>query len=132
MEPIETIKRTLENQPQVDFAVLVGSRVTGNTHAHSDWDIAIRWHPTLSWLNRVAETETLRRAIAASIHESENRIDLIDLADSNLAMRALVAEEGRPLKGENTNAWARYLRRTWRELEEAAFEKMTENRHHAA
>lgn len=132
MEPLESIKRILENQPQVDFAVLVGSRVTGDTHALSDWDIAVRWHPTMSWLERVAETETLRRAIAAVIHEPESRIDLIDLADSNLAMRALVAEEGRPLKGENTDNWARYLRRTWRELEEAAFEKMTEEQHHAA
>lgn len=132
MEPLESIKRILEKQPQVDFAVLVGSRVTGNIHAHSDWDIAIHWRSMMSWLERVGETETLRRAIAAAIHEPESRVDLIDLADSNLAMRALVAEEGRPLKGENTDDWARYLRRTWRELEEAAFEKMTENRHHAA
>ncbi len=123
MDQIEAIKRILEYQPQVDFAVLVGSRVAGGIHAQSDWDIALSWAPALTWLERVAQTETLRRAIASALHEPERLIDLIDLADTNLAMRALVAEEGRPIKGEDSDAWARYLRRTWREIEDAEWER---------
>jgi predicted nucleotidyltransferase len=127
MVQLEEIKRILEQQPEVEFAVLVGSRVAGRIHPQSDWDIALSWNPALSWLQRVAQTETLRRMLARALHEPESLIDLIDLADCNLVMRALVAEEGHPIKGENHNAWVRYLRRTWRELEEVAWEQ-----HHAA
>jgi hypothetical protein len=45
------------------------------------------------------------------------KIDLIELRRANLAMRAEVAETGVPLKGEETLEWARFLTRTWRELE---------------
>jgi hypothetical protein len=38
-------------------------------------------------------------------------------------MRAAVAEEGKPLAGEDRSAWARFLRRTWRELEDFYWEK---------
>lgn len=109
---------TLRQQDGLDFAVLVGSRAAGAAHAHSDWDIALGWSPALPWLERVARTESLRRALATAIGEPEARIDLIDLANTNLAMRAAVAEEGLPLHGDDTLAWARFLRRTWRELEE--------------
>ncbi|MDD5029500.1 MAG: hypothetical protein PHH58_08385 [Rhodoferax sp.] len=38
-------------------------------------------------------------------------------------MRASVAEEGVPLMGQHTLAWARYLQRTWRELEDFYWDK---------
>jgi len=118
MTALDTLQHLLARQPLLEFSVLVGSRVTGNTHAASDWDIALNWNPTQPWLERVAQTETLRRAIAHELHLPESQIDLIDLADSPLAMRALVAEEGHSLTGEDSNAWARFLRQTWRELED--------------
>ena len=64
------------------------------------------------------KNRTLRRELAKALGENESRIDLIDLASTNLAMRATVAEEGLPLTGEQSPAWARFLRRTWRELED--------------
>lgn len=118
MTAINTLQHLLARQTPLEFSVLVGSRVTGNTHAASDWDIAIHWNPSQPWLERVAQTETLRRAIARELQLPESQIDLIDLADSPLAMRALVTEERRVLTGEDSNAWARFLRRTWRELED--------------
>ena len=114
---------TIKHQALVEFSALVGSRHSGQTHAESDWDIAVYWNPGLPWLDRVAHTETLRRAIAHALNEPENRIDLIDLADSGLAMRALVAEESTLLTGEDSPAWARFLRRTWRELEDYYWEQ---------
>jgi hypothetical protein len=38
-------------------------------------------------------------------------------------MRANVAENGRILKGEDTLAWAKFLTRTWRELEDFYWEQ---------
>jgi predicted nucleotidyltransferase len=107
----------------LEFAVLVGSRAAGTERKDSDWDIALCWSNDLPWLERVSMTETLRRELAKLLWEDESRIDLIDLANANLAMRAAVAEEGQVLAGENHLAWARFLRRTWRELEDFYWEK---------
>ena len=51
--------KALLAQPQLDFAVLVGSRATGTAHDHSDWDIALQWAPQLDWLTMLSRTETL-------------------------------------------------------------------------
>ena len=107
----------------IEFAVLVGSRAAGAERADSDWDVALYWRDGLSWLERVEKTETLRRELAKALGENESSIDLIDLASANLAMRAVVVEEGLPLAGEERPAWARFLRRTWRELEDFYWEK---------
>lgn len=113
----------LAAQPELDFAVLVGSRATGRAHAQSDWDIALQWSHQLDWLTAVARTETLRRALASVLRVDESRVDLIDLHRANLAMRAAVAEEGVPLAGEDTLAWMHFLRRTWRDLEDFYWDK---------
>lgn len=105
-------------QPQLDFAVLVGSRASGTAHDHSDWDIALQWAPQLDWLTMLSRTETLRRQLADAMHISPTAIDLIELRRANLAMRASVAEEGVPLAGQDSLAWAHFLQRTWRELED--------------
>ncbi len=65
-----------------------------------------------------ADASTLRRQMASALHVPEEAVDLIELRRANLAMRAAVAEEGVVLHGDNTLAWERFLRRTWRELED--------------
>ena len=107
----------------LEFAILVGSRATGTERSDSDWDIALYWRDGLPWLERVTKTEMLRRELATALGESESLVDLIDLANTNLAMRAVVAEDGLPLIGEESLTWARFLRRTWRELEDFYWEK---------
>lgn len=102
---------------------MVGSRAAGQPHEDSDWDIALGWSTDLPWLERVSRTEALRRRLAQGLNLPEARIDLIDLANSNLAMRAQAAEEGIALHGDDTPAWARFLRRTWRELEDYYWER---------
>ncbi len=91
--------------------------------ARSDWDIALRWHPQADWLALLGTQETLRRSIADILSASPEDIDLIDLPRANLAMRANAAEDGIVLKGEDTLAWARFLTRTWRELEDFYWER---------
>jgi predicted nucleotidyltransferase len=111
----------LRQTPQLQFAVLVGSRATGKAHANSDWDIALQWNPAMDWMEQLGATETLRRQLAQALYANTERIDCIDLIDlhrANLTMRASVAEEGIPLLGDDTLEWARFLNRTWRELED--------------
>lgn len=123
----EAVAKILCAQPQLEFAVLVGSRAAGKAKADSDWDIALQWSAQLDWLGMLGLTETLRRTLADALRTPPDAIDLIELRRANLAMRASVAEEGVPLMGEDTLAWARYLQRTWRELEDFYWDK-----HHAA
>ncbi|MGS0753449.1 nucleotidyltransferase family protein [Roseateles sp. GG27B] len=104
-------------EPQLTFAVPVGSRTTGTAHAASDWDIALQWAPQLAWMDVLAKTEVLRSKLAQAMTLDSTAIDLIDLHRANLAMRATVAEEGVILRGHDTLEWAHFLNRTWRDLE---------------
>ena len=113
----------LQDEPQLEFAVLVGSRATGTAQLQSDWDIALQWAYGTDWLATLGGTETLRHKLAAATGLSPANIDLIDLRHANLAMRASVAEEGLPLAGEDSLAWARFLQRTWRDLEDFYWDK---------
>lgn len=121
--PPQALVQTLLAQPQLTFSVLVGSRATGTAHANSDWDIALQWSPQLDWLTVLGTTETLRRQLAEAMQISPDNIDLIELRRANLAMRASAAEEGQPLTGQDTLAWAHFLQRTWRELEDFYWDK---------
>lgn len=117
-EKLATLRDFLSGQAALELAVLVGSHASGCAHAGSDWDIAIQWTPAPSLFDGLARTETLRRDLAAVLGVAEEQIDLIDLPRARLAMCALVAEEGVPLKGEDSLAWNHFLARTWRELED--------------
>jgi predicted nucleotidyltransferase len=124
---VSALVQVLQNQNGLEFAVLVGSRANGMAGAGSDWDIALQWNPQLEWLQMLGQTEILRSQVASALQVDAADIDLIDLSRANLAMRAQVAEEGLPLVGEDTLSWSRFLRRTWRELEDFYWDK-----HHAA
>ena len=111
------LKQLLAGQPELELAVLVGSQVKGNATSYSDWDIAIRWIKQIEPMQRLGKTETLRRLLAKQLPQPETKIDLIDITTVGLAMRAVIAEEGIVLKGEDNLAWNHFLQRTWRELE---------------
>jgi predicted nucleotidyltransferase len=116
----DALKQCLLQIPQLELAILIGSQASGKAHSKSDWDIAIRWHrqPEISIISILAQTETLRRTLAQLLNVAENQVDLIDLTYARLTMRAVVAEEGLVLKGDDTLAWHYFLQRTWRELED--------------
>ncbi len=119
----QKLRQVLEAQPDLELAALVGSRAEGRARSDSDWDVAIQWKREMTMLDNLANTETLRRLLAAALKVGEESIDLIDLPSARLAMRALVAEDGVPLKGEDSLAWNHFLGRTWRELEAYEWEK---------
>ena len=109
----------------LEFAVLIGSRATGSSHANSDWDIALQWSPQISWEEKLGRTETLRHDLAAALQVAPDAVDLIDMWRANLAMRASVAEEGKLLAVRNTLSWGHFLKRVWRDLEDYYWDKQT-------
>jgi len=123
-EDIRRLIAFLAEQAEVELAILVGSRANMSAGQESDWDIAIQ-------LSRndgdgflaLGRLETLRRQLAEVLGVSEEGVDLIELPRARLAMRAVVAEEGLPLKGEDSLAWSHFLGRTWRDLEDYYWEK---------
>ena len=112
------VEQTLSKTEGLAFAVLVGSRAEGSAHAHSDWDIAIKWAPTLSLTEQLRLTELLRHQLRLALDLDEDRIDLIDVSGAGLTMRALVAEQGKELVVQDDLAWIRFLSATWFELED--------------
>jgi hypothetical protein len=122
-EMAELLRQRLRTIPEMAFAVLVGSRAKGTAHAEGDSDIALQWRPRPDWFAQLAAQETLRRDFANILQVQPEDIDSIDIACASLAMRANVAEEDRLLAGESGLAWAPFLTRTWRELEDHYWER---------
>lgn len=120
---ISKLRQALANEKNLELAVLVGSQATNRAHPRSDWDIAIQWKRELTIMENLASTETLRRKLAGTLGVEETMVDLIHLPGAKLAMRALVAEEGIPLKGEDDLVWNHFLSRTWRDLEDYEWDK---------
>lgn len=113
-----TVQRVLGACASLSFAVLVGSRANGTAHEGSDWDIAIQWQVDQKGPDKLLATERLRQDLRQALQVRDDQIDLIDLADARLAMRALVAEEGQPLWIADDLAWVRFLQNTWAQLED--------------
>lgn len=121
---LDTIRRILAAVTELEFAVLIGSRATQTHNQNSDWDFALQWQRDMDWLAQLARTETLRHTLADTLNLPSTAIDLVDVPRASLAMRAEIAENGIVLLGEDGLPWQRFLRRTWRELEEYYWEKI--------
>lgn len=120
----DLLSSVLTTVPGLELAVLIGSRATGSEHAASDWDIAVQWSRDMEFMEQLAATEQLRRALSSALGVLDSAIDLIDMSQARLAMCSTIAEEGIPLKGSDSLAWHRFLQRTWRELEEHYWEQI--------
>lgn len=115
---LPALKAALADYPGLAFAVLIGSRANGRASEASDWDIAVQWQTVpddpFEYFGR---NETLRRVLAKALEVSEARLDIVDLHRAGLTMRIAVVEEGIPLQGDDGLPWARFLTRTWRDME---------------
>lgn len=120
---IEKLKAVFSLIPELELAVLVGSRATGTVRPDSDWDFAVQWIYGLNFMEQLSATEKMRKHLSVVLQIDLSAIDLIDLPTARLAMKALVAEEGVILQGAETLAWCHFLQRTWRELEETYWEE---------
>lgn len=118
MSKLDSLANLLQTTPNLEIAVLIGSRSDGTATDQSDWDIAVQWEKQIKGLARLEGMEILKQQIAKGIAIDKNQIDLIDIASARLAMRSVIAEEGLLLKGDESLAWSRYLVQTWGEIEE--------------
>ena len=75
-------------------------------------------------MQRLIKSEKLRRLLAKQLKQPETKIDLVDLTTAKLAIRAVVAEDGIVLKGEDSLVWIHFLQHTWRELESFYWDKI--------
>lgn len=114
----EQLSKALADTPELAFAILIGSRAQQTARQDSDWDIAVSWKPMADSFLRLGRHESLRHRLAQCLDLADDRIDLIDLAVARLAMKALVAEEGKVLHINDELAWAYFQTTTWRELED--------------
>ena len=114
----DALKHVLQTIPDLKLAVLIGSQADGTATSRSDWDIAVLWERHIMGLARLQAMEILKQTIADAIAIHKDKLDLIDIVFARLAMRAVIAEEGIVLKGEETLAWSHYLTQTWGELED--------------
>ncbi|MDH4450909.1 MAG: nucleotidyltransferase domain-containing protein [Rhodoferax sp.] len=105
------------------FAVLIGSQANQTARPDSDWDIAVQWRHDLAFETVLALGERLRQVLANTLHTTPAKVDLIDLHRANLTMRAVAAEEGVPVWGNESIEWTHFLQRTWRDLEDFYWEK---------
>lgn len=118
MSQRDYLKKALQSVSGLELAVLIGSQANGTATAQSDWDIAVLWERSVSGLARLQHMESLKKILSDTLCIHREHIDLIDMACSRLAMRAVIVEEGIVLKGEESLAWSHYLIRTWGELED--------------
>ena len=122
-DDLERLKTLLQAQEGLEFAVLVGSQADGTAHAQSDWDLALRWDKNISAMDQLMLNEKLKQAIHTDMGVHPEQVDIIDMSQAKLAMRALVAEEGVVLKGDGTLPWLNFLTLTWAELEDFHWRK---------
>ncbi len=115
---IEQLRNLFAQQANIELALLIGSRAVGRAREDSDWDFAVQWRWDIPWENALEYTETLRADLARLLQTTQDQIDMVDIPAARLAMRAVIAEEGLLLKGENTLPWSHFLLRTWRDLED--------------
>ena len=101
------------------------SRAVGNATPSSDWDIALQWqHDSNSYMAHLERTENMRRDISKVLQVSPDKIDLIDVPSTKLAMRELIANHGIVLSGDESLPWIHFLQRTWRELEDYYWDEL--------
>lgn len=73
---IDRLKAVLEIEPQLELAVLIGSRATGRSGPTSDWDIAIQWKRGIPMVEKLGRPETLRWRLATLLDVAEASVDL--------------------------------------------------------
>lgn len=124
IEQQEELEAFFKREEDLELALLVGSRAAGRAHEGSDWDFAVQWRKGMPFEQALEKTEVLRRQLAKYLGTTIDKIDLVDIPSARLAMRAVIAEEGLLLRGDNTLPWSHFLLRTWGELEDFYWEKL--------
>lgn len=83
MNPLSLVQSLLENTPY--RAILFGSRVTGEHHFHSDWDIAITGPGRINPILLMQIEEAIEKA------NFLQEVDIVDLSTASAALHEEIA-----------------------------------------
>ena len=114
MDDFDRIRRVLDDEPEVWFARLFGSRDKGSPRPGSDWDVAAYLDDVLDRAQRF----DLERRLSARLNGPDRpSVDLVVLNDAPplLAHRAL---QGRELVNRKRDVYVRYFTRVMGEAED--------------
>ncbi|HSF18734.1 MAG TPA: nucleotidyltransferase domain-containing protein [Vicinamibacteria bacterium] len=104
MNALETrLREALEGLPNVELAVLFGSRARANARSVSDVDLGVRLSDGSIEQRRMVEL-VLGRAVGC-------RVDVVDLDQSPPLLRFEIAREGKVLVERHAHAWADFRAR---------------------
>ncbi len=113
-----TLKKVMSLRDDIEIALLFGSRARGDSHEHSDWDIAIQFKDNTDGWHNLGAQEEVRHLLAKALAVNNDQIDLVDLYRGGLGINASIVEEGIPIAGENSLALPHYYNRVWANLED--------------
>ena len=111
---MQTILEQFFNQQlNITFALLFGSRAKGTNKPESDWDFAIWFENQADEMSRLLAKEELRQQLAKLLKINADKIDIVDLQTASLSISSTVVEEGVVLKGSESLELYLFYKRIW-------------------
>jgi hypothetical protein len=95
----DALRRALEAEPDVAYALLFGSAARGTAHAHSDVDVAVGLNPAAS-----RDVTRLGDLIAALSRAAKRPVDVVLLDEAGPALAYRVFRDGEVLSVRDRDA----------------------------
>jgi hypothetical protein len=125
---LSKLKTLFEQEKQIVFSLLFGSRVEDDCINPKDWDFAVFWNFDLNFWDKLGLIEDLRNQLAKTLKIEANQIDLVDLNRGGLSISSSIVESGIPIKGEGSLVLEKYYQRIWALEEDFHWRLTVENR----
>ena len=122
------IEQFFNQQSNIIFVLLFGSRAKGNNQPESDWDFAIWFENTDDVMIRLVEKKEIRQQLAHLLKINADKVDIVDLQTASLSLSSSIVEEGLVLKGNDVLALHRFYKRVWALEEDFYWRLENENR----
>ncbi|MBL7003713.1 MAG: nucleotidyltransferase domain-containing protein [Gammaproteobacteria bacterium] len=112
------LSKALKARTDIKFSILFGSRARGTETPESDWDIAIWFKDNSDAWENLGKKEDIRNQVCKLFAINETKVDIVDLARSELSINATVVDEGIELSEQDSLALAYYYQGVWSKIEE--------------
>ena len=107
------LEQFFNQQLNITFALLFGSRAKGINQAESDWDFAIWFENQSDVMLHFLEKEELRQQLANLLKINSDKVDIVDLQTASLSLSSSIVEEGIVLKGNDSLELYLFYKRIW-------------------
>ena len=107
------LEQFFNQQLNITFAFLFGSRAKETNKPESDWDFAIWFENKSDVMLRLLEKEELRQQLANLLKVNPDNVDIVDLQTASLSISSSIVEEGVVLKGKDLLALNLFYKRIW-------------------